>query len=120
MALALAGCSSSPRTVALPPAVDGGWKLRSSTPIAPEEAPGRIPMLKPVQLLHGAYDGPTTIEVDVYQFKNATAAFEALQSWRPDGQRLIRQHHEIFITARSPQPDRSALDTFLNNLEKAL
>jgi hypothetical protein len=116
----LCACSSTPRSVTLPSAVEGGWKLQSSTPVAASEAPGRIPSLKPLLIFHGSYDGPTAIEVDVYLFRNSTAAFEALQSWRPDGQRVIRQHNDLFITARSPQPDRSALDTFLNNLEKTL
>jgi len=100
--------------------VEGGWKLKQSGALAEGEAPGKIPLLKPVLMLRGTYDGPTEIAVEVYQFRNATGAFEALQSWRPDGQRLVRHRNDVFMTARSPQPDRSAIDTFLNNLEKVL
>jgi hypothetical protein len=117
--LALAACSPEPRVVALPAAVDGGWKLKASGNVPDGEAPGKIPQLKPVQSLRGTYDGPTAIEAAVYRFKNNTGAFEALQSWRPDGQTIVRQKNDLFLTARSPQPDRSAVDTFLNGLEKA-
>lgn len=116
----LAACSSEPRVVALPAAVEGGWKLQSAQALPVGEAPGKIPLLKPEQMLRGSYDGPTAIEVEVYRFKNATGAFEALQSWRPDGQRIVRHKNDLFMTARSPQPDRSAVDTFLNGLEKVL
>jgi hypothetical protein len=116
----LAACTSEPRVVALPSAVDGGWRLKSSAVMAAAEAPGKIPSLEPQQMLRGSYDGPTAIEVEVYRFKNTTGAFEALQSWRPDGQRIVRHKNDLFMTARSPQPDRSAVDTFLNGLEKVL
>ena len=77
-------------------------------------------MLDLTRAMRGSYDGPTTVEVEVYQFGSSTAAFEARQSWRPDGQRIVHQRNELFITAHSPQPDRSALESFVIALEKAL
>lgn len=118
--LGLAACGSAPKELALPDAVAGGWKRTSVSVIAKADAPGRIAMLDLKRALRGQYDGPTAIEVEVYQFESSTAAFEARQSWRPDGKRMVHQRNDLFLTAHSPQPDRSALESFLNALEKAL
>jgi hypothetical protein len=118
--LSLAGCASAPKELALPEAVAGGWKRTSVSEIAKSELPNRIASLKLTRALRGNYDGPTTVEVDVYQFASSAAAFEARQSWLSDGKRMVHQRNDLFLTAHSPQPDRSALESFLTALEKSL
>ena len=114
----LAACGSAPKELALPDAVAGGWKRTAVNQIRKADAPGRIAELDLNSALHGVYDGPTTVEVEVYRFHSSTAAFEARQSWRPDGKRMVHQRNDLFITAHSPQPDRSALENFMTALEK--
>ena len=116
----LAACGTAPKDVALPAAVPGGWTRTAMKEIRKADAPGRIAELDLKKAWHGVYDGPTAVEVEVYQFHSSTAAFEARQSWRPDGKRMVHQRNELFITAHSPQPDRSALENFMTALGKAL
>lgn len=118
--LSLAACGSAPKQLALPDAVAGGWKRTGISEINKADAPGRIATLDLKRALRGQYDGPTTVEVEVYQFNSSTDAFEARQTWRPDGKRMVHQRNDLFLTAHSPQPDRSALESFLNALEKNL
>jgi hypothetical protein len=115
--MTLAACGSQPRLVELPPAVEGGWARKGPAEIL--TVPPAIQQMAPLKALAARYDGPTEVDVELFQFKNATQAFGALQSWRPDGARMVRQKNDVFLTVKSAQPDRSALDTFLNNLEKS-
>jgi len=120
LGLWLTACSSPPTDLVLPDKVSGGWARQSLRKLEPAEAPGSLPKLGVAQAFAARYDGPTTVDVQVFRMQSTAAAFEARQQWRADGQRIGYHHGDLFIVASSPQPGRAALEEFLKALEKTL
>lgn len=119
-ALLLAACSEPERPLSLPEEIPGGWRRTGVETVAKAEAPGRLAMAGFKAGLRGRYEGPATVEVEVFELANGTEAFAIQQGWRPDGKRMIARKNQYFITAQSPHPDRTMLGDFLTALEKLL
>jgi hypothetical protein len=66
------------------------------------------------------YRGPGEVKVIVSRMENPSAAFEAIQKWRPQPGRIAFQKDRFVVVLESGTLDQNGLNAFASQLEKAL
>ena len=66
------------------------------------------------------YDGTPPIQVHLEQKSSQTTAFSAVQSWRPEPNKLAFYRGRIFGIVESPGADLRTLNRFVTAFEKTL
>jgi hypothetical protein len=119
---AAAGCTrtSRPLEEALPAALNGGWKLAETLPLAVESAPETIRRLGLRRALSASYYGPANLNLRLYEMTTAAAAFELAQKWRPTETTVPFHHHRYFVVVQSPEMEKAAMISFVRLFEKRL
>jgi hypothetical protein len=119
-AIFLTACASAPKELAIPPNLEGGWKLTATKPTEAVYAPDWMTKLGRKASRTAAYNGPIDTLVDFHELASDASALEATQLWRRQtGQQYfhLRNH---FIVVRSSHPNKEMAMDFTRALQKAL
>jgi hypothetical protein len=66
------------------------------------------------------YQGQPDITLDLSEMSSTTAAFSAVQNWRPEPGKLAFYKGRFFGMAQSPAADQRTLNAFVTAFEKTL
>ncbi|MBX9600552.1 MAG: hypothetical protein K2X35_06100 [Bryobacteraceae bacterium] len=66
------------------------------------------------------YRGPGEVKVVISRLDNSSAAFEAIQKWRPQPGRIAFQKDRFVVVLESDNLDPGGLNAFASQLEKSL
>ncbi|MEJ7607169.1 MAG: hypothetical protein WKF37_13110 [Bryobacteraceae bacterium] len=119
-ALLLLSCSQPTKSLAeVLPTQFGSWSRRRIRPISPDRYPPLIAGLGVSKAASADYEGEGRIQLQIYEMKVETSAFELIQKWQQrDGLAIYKGPY--FVVAKSRESDPKVVAGFLREFKLKL
>jgi hypothetical protein len=123
LTLVLAGttrCGRKNESKELLPPVVGGWQRSTIRDVPVSEAPALVSRAGLRRIQSAEYEGNGKIEVQVYDMTSSGLGVDLSQRWHPAADTVFFYRDNYFAVVKWQQADRTALQSFLRDLEKQL
>ncbi|HZT34015.1 MAG TPA: hypothetical protein VFA33_29255 [Bryobacteraceae bacterium] len=121
-AASLAACRRRPPSAdaLLPAVLAGKWRRRDLRDLPAESAPAEAARGTVRRIYEAFYEGPTSVQVDLFELVSATAGLDLAQRWRPAAAAVFFYKDNYFAVVKWQSFDRGNLTAFVRALEQHL
>ncbi|MBI4904829.1 MAG: hypothetical protein HY820_14405 [Acidobacteria bacterium] len=119
-AVTTVSCSNPGEKTELLPMDIGEWHRMAVENIPAEEHPSELKERGIKRTRRGIYQGASKITVSVYEFGAGAVAFEMVQKWRPQPQKMAMHAGPDFVILESTDADAKQMSAFATLIEASL
>ena len=101
----------------LPDSMAGGWRRTSLRDVPVSEAPDPVPRTAVTRFETASYEGPGKLEARIYELGSPEVGANLAQRWRPSADTVFFTEGRFFAVVKWQQADRTALQSFVRDLE---
>lgn len=114
----LSACTRSVAAPVFPVNVSGAWRLKGFQSFPSGAAPELVRKIGTRGWWQGAYEGPGSATVDLYELTAPAGGLEMVQTWRPAADTVVWYTPRYFVVVRWQSADRAAVGALVRVLEK--
>ena len=121
-ALAAPACRRTPPAAEalLPAGMPGGWRRREVHEMPAESMPLDSARSSVRRVFQANYEGPASIQVDLFDLASSAAGLDLAQRWRPTPDTVFFYKENYFAVVKWQSFDRQHLTAFVRGLEQHL
>ena len=98
----------------------GGWRRTDRHLLSVSEAPDPVPRNEIETLLVASYEGPGKLDARLYVLASDVVGLELSQRWKPSADTVFFSRGPYFVVVKWQSAERTALQTFVRDLENSL